>query len=183
MLICVSAFGQRSQMSHSELVEFLNTNVNSKVWIVDSVLFFDHSKMTLKPVDSTDPLPRHYVGHGVKKQQGQLFHKEAVRDEILLENDSIVVIRRRKIPASKQLLAMKGQDSVDHRFELTQIDLRKRVMVFANATTNGKKRIQFRPTEEASGQIHTLVFDAPDSKKIASAIFTLKRYQQIKRKK
>jgi|GEM_PF-4253451 len=184
MLIGVSSFGQREQMSHTQLVDFLNTNTQSKVWIVDSVLFFDHSKMEIKTLDSIDPLPRVYKDQHVGKPFRKTEPQETAQDEILMENDTVVVIRRRKIKKQSLLFARsQNKDTIDHRFDVTRIDLRKKIAITANATSKQKTRVQLRLLEEDAGQIHTLLFADSDNKKIASAIFTLKKYQQSAKKK
>ncbi|RZJ71291.1 hypothetical protein [Flavobacterium sp.] len=183
LLIFVSGFGQREKMGQTELVDFLNTNTQSKVWMQDSILYFDHSKMKADTLKIADVLPRYH-----KDKDGKLakapFKTEMTKDEILLENDSVVVIRRRKIPVKNlgdQMLKM--SDNSEFRNAVVRIDLRKKVLFFANATSDNRKRIQIRPIEEDKGQTYTLLFENPDSKKIASAIYTMKQFARPKQKK
>ncbi len=183
LLAFASAFGQREKMSQTELVDFLNTNAYSKVWIQDSVLFFDHSKMKPDTLKIVDHLPKYHKDANGKHLKVP-FKTDTTKDEILLENDSVVVIRRRKIQL-KNLgdEVQKLSDNSDFRNAVVRIDLRKKVLIFANNTTDNRKRIEIRPTQEDKGQTYTLVFENPDPKKIASAIYTMKQFVRAKPKK
>lgn len=168
-------------MSESELVEFLNTNRDSKVWIKDSVLYFDRSKMKPDTIRRTDFLPRYSKDQdGKLVKLDHLLSTETTRDEVILENDSVILIRRYKIVNTDKILTSEA-----FRRDTMRVDLRKKVTILSNVyAQNGNfKRLQIRPTEDGQGQIYTLIFENPDSKKLAAAIFTMKRYLHPKRKK